>query len=303
MKEMKNKIQKSNYFPKTRILGWWLKKQFLEFSLLLKMIYSQCSFHLIKAQILWLLVHSLIFPFSRILLGGKKAYKICGSLLTNVYFPSVVLSLAPLLKSKVILRDIVDFGAYREICVYNIYFHEALRSGMNIIDIGAHIGMYTIFAAEKIGNTGKVIAIEPESENYKQLLKNIKVNNFFNIIPVNIALFNHEGCEKLYLSSFSGSHSLSPKEDTISSIEVPLKTLDNLLEELNLKKVDIIKIDAEGAEIPILKGAEKTLKANPNAKIIVASYHYPSEIKEVCQFLNERGFKTKVSSGSVVMTI
>ena len=298
-----SKIQKSNYFPKAGVLYWWLKKQFLDFLFLIKLIRFQYSFRLIKAQILWLLVHSLIFPFSRILLGGKKAYKICGSLLINVYFPSVVLSSPPLLKSKVILRDVVDFGAYREICVYNIYFHEALRREMNIIDIGAHIGMYTVLAAEKVGNTGKVIAIEPEPENYKQLLKNIKLNDFRNVIPLNIALFNHEGREKLYLSSFSGSHSLSPKEDTISSIEVPLKTLDNLLEELNLKKVDIIKIDAEGAEIPILKGAEKTLKANPNAKIIVASYHYPSEIKEVCQFLNERGFKTRVLKESIVTTI
>lgn len=298
-----SKIDKSNYFPKVRSIGWWFKKQFLDFLILLKMIYSQCSFQLIKAQISWLLVHSLIFPFCRILLGGKKAYKICGSLLTNVYFPSLVLSFTPLLKSKVILRDFVDFGAYREICGYNVYFYEVLRNGMNVIDIGAHIGVYTVLAAEKVGDTGKVVAIEPEPENYKQLLKNIELNNFRNVTPLNIALFNHEGYENLYLSSLSGSHSLSAKENIVSSIKVPLKTLDNLLEKLNLKKVDIIKIDTEGAEIPILKGAEKTLKTNPNAKIIVASYHYPSEVEEVCQFLNERGFKTIVLKESIIITI
>jgi len=65
----------------------------------------------------------------------------------------------------------------------------------------------------------------------------------------------------------------------------------------------VIKIDVEGAEILVLKGAEKTLKTNPNIKIIVASYHYPSEIEEVTNFLNERGFKTRVSRDGIVMTI
>jgi hypothetical protein len=53
----------------------------------------------------------------------------------------------------------------------------------------------------------------------------------------------------------------------------------------------------------ILKGAEKTLKENPKAKIIVASYHYPSEIKEVTDFLNKRGFKTKITKDGIVMTL
>ena len=95
----------------------------------------------------------------------------------------------------------------------------------------------------------------------------------------------------------------SDRRDEGSSIEVPVKTLDKLVGELNLEKVDIIKIDTEGAEIPILKGAEKTLKANPNVKILVASYHYPLEKKEVCQFLNEKGLKTKVSKEGIVITI
>lgn len=303
-----NKTEKSNYLSRVGSFNWWLKKQFSGFLMLLKMIYFRFPFQLIRAEAVWLLVYGLIFPFCRILLGGEEAYRICGFFINKYYlqkehFRSLIIPLHPLSKNRMMFRDAVDFGAYREICVYNIYFHEALRNGMNIIDIGAHIGVYTVLVAEKVGETGKIIAIEPEPRNYEQLLKNIKINNFRNIIPLNIALFNHEGYEKLFLSSFSSSHSLSPKKDTISSIEVPVKTLDNLLKELNFNTVDIIKIDTEGAEIPILKGAEKTLKANPNAKIIVASYHYPSEKEEVCQFLNERGFKTKVLLGDIVVTI
>jgi FkbM family methyltransferase len=174
---------------------------------------------------------------------------------------------------------------------------------MNVVDIGAHIGMYTILAAEKVGKTGKVVAIEPELKNYKQLTENIDLNGLKNIIFENIALADYNGSGKLYLGSFSESHSLIVPEDKNSYIEVPVKTLDNLLEELNIKKVDIIKIDTEGAEVPILKGAEKTLKANPGCRVILASYHYPSQIKEVSQFLNDRGFKTKVYKDSIVITV
>ena len=192
---------------------------------------------------------------------------------------------------------------YLEIYLDDIYHMKTLRRGMNIVDVGSHIGTYTILAAEKVDKKGKVISIEPEPKNYKQLLQSIKLNNYQNVIPVNTALSDHEGFEKLYLSPFSWGHSLLFKENATSSIEVPTKTLDNLLEELNFKRIDIIKIDAEGSEVPILKGAEKTLKANPNIKIIVAAEHYPSEAKEVCQFLNDRGFKTKVSQDNIVMTI
>jgi FkbM family methyltransferase len=298
-----SKTQKVNdYFPKARILGWWLKKQFLDFLFLIKLIHFQCPPWLIKAQIRWLLVNGLSYPFLRILLGGRKARKICDSLLTNINFP-IVLPLSFLSKNKITLSDTEALWAYHEIYIYNIYSHEVLRKGMTVIDVGAHIGTYTILAAEKVGKNGRVIAVEPESKNYRQLLENIKLNNFQNIVPVNIALLDYEGYEKLYISPLSGTHSLLFKEDAISSIEVQTKPLDRLLEELNLKKIDIIKIDAEGAEIPILRGAEKTLKTNPNLKIFVASYHYPSEVEEVCQFLNERGFKTRVLKEGIVTTI
>ena len=306
MKEMKNKIQNTSaYFPKVSSIIWWAEGQLLSFLGLLKMViyYRRYSFQTIKTQALLLFTNSLIFPIARITLGGRRSYSFCYTFFKAHSSPYLtIISLPPPFKSKIKINE-VDFGHYSEIYFEDVYLQKTLKEGMNIIDIGANVGVYTVLAAEKVGKNGKVIAVEPEPKNYKRLIENINLNGFKNIIPQNIALTDHEGSERLYLSSSSGSHSLSPKEDTISSIEVSLKTLDNLLEELNLKKIDIIKIDTEGSEIPILKGAEKTLKTNPNIKIFVASYHYPSETKEVCQFLNKRGFKTRISSGSVVITI
>ena len=289
---------------KTNILkNEWFKKRLLEFCGLLKMIYFRYPFNAIKTQMIFFLTWMFIYPIPRLIFGTEKACKICHPFLNN-YFPPTILPLAPLLKNKILLRDRIDFGTYIEIHIYNIYFKELLKQGMNVIDIGAHIGTYTTFAAEKIGSTGKVISIEPESRNYNQLCQNIELNKFKNVISKNIALSDHAGLQKLYVSNtYSGRHSLIFKQDENSYSEVQVKTLDSLLEELNVKKVDIIKIDTEGSEISILKGAEKTLKNNPGIKILVAAEHYLSQAQEVCQFLNKKGFKTAVSRERTVMTI
>ena len=295
------KTQKtSNYFPKiSSIIGWFTNAK-NSFFVLLYLIKSHSSFISIRYQVVAFLTHSMVYPVSRIIFGRRKTINIYLRFL-NAH-RSIIFPLPPPLKSKIAMRHI-DPELFNEIYLENIYFHEIIKEGMNIVDIGANIGAYTVLAAEKVGENGKVIAVEPEPQNYNQLLENMRLNNFKNVIPQNIALTDHQGQEKLYLSFSPGSHSLFLPENKNSYIEISVKTVDSLLEELNLKKVDVIKIDTEGAEIPILKGAEKTLKANPNIKIIVAAEHYLSEIEEVCQFLNKRGFKTKVSYGSTVMTI
>jgi len=280
----------------------WLKILRHSFLVLFYAIKLRCPFKIIKYQLINLLTSGLIYPLVRPVLGYKKTHNVCDSL-EMIFCSPEILSLPSPLKSKIlILKQKSDYMMYLEIYLDDIYHMKTLRRGMNIVDVGSHIGTYTILAAEKVDKKGKVISIEPEPKNYKQLLQSIKLNNYQNVIPVNTALSDHEGFEKLYLSPFSWGHSLLFKENATSSIEVPTKTLDNLLEELNFKRIDIIKIDAEGAEMPILKGAKTTLKANPNMKIIIASYHYPSEAKEVCQFLNERNFKTEAFPGGIIMT-
>jgi len=294
------KKEKTKFPTITGIKGWLgiIKTKFL---VLLNLIKLQCPFKFIKIKIIDLSIFALFYPLIRLPLGYKKAGDICDDFL-SIFCPSAILPISLLFKSKIMLpRGMSSYDSYFEIVGQNPYCQESIIKGMNIIDIGANIGMYTVLAAEKTGKDGRVIAIEPEPENYKHLLKNIKLNNFQNVISKNIALTNHEGFEKLYVSSQPACHSLVFKEGKIYSIEVPVKTIDGLLEELNIKKIDIIKIDTEGAEMPILKGAEKTLRANPDMKLFIASYHYPSEIQEVCQFLNERGFKTKVSKEDIVI--
>lgn len=76
-----------------------------------------------------------------------------------------------------------------------------------------------------------------------------------------------------------------------------------MLSELQIEKIDILKIDTEGSEVPILKGAKETLKKNNQMKtVFVASYHYPEQVREVTKLLNECGFSTKVDKNGIVST-
>jgi len=196
--------QKDSYFSS---LAGWFKNLKIVFLLLLRSIKFRYPFRIIKYQTTDLLIHALIYPVSRVILGKKKTLRICAFFLDIVY-PSGILSLPPPFKSKIKMMGWEDLGLYSEIYLENIYSQEVLSRGMNVIDIGAHIGAYTILVAEKVGKDGKVIAIEPEPKNYEQLLKNIQLNHFENVIPPNIALADQDGFKKLYLSSWSGSHSL-----------------------------------------------------------------------------------------------
>jgi FkbM family methyltransferase len=290
--------QKSYYFPKISSTIGWLKNIKNNFSTLLRLIKFNTSSQLVRYQVKNILVYILIYPLLRVIWGKQKAENICNSFLK---FDPLILSLPPPLKSKIIIFS--EPLIYDEIYLKDIYHCNILKEGMNVVDVGAHIGTYTVIAAEKVGANGNIIAIEPEIQNYRRLIENIRLNNFKNVITENIALADHEGVEKLYLHFLPGKDSLVMKEGSISSREVRVKTLDTLLREIGFNKIDVIKIDTEGAEMLILKGAEKTLKENPKAKIIVASYHYPSEIKEVTDFLNKRGFKTKITKDGIVMTL
>ena len=305
--EINNKIIQQNnvsglYFswiPKT---GKFIKLRFTDFQKLTGAIkYIGLSSPLTKFWIINLLVYSFVYPITRIVLGKKISCKIC-SYFVKTPSPPGIFSFPYLMKSRIALRKNVDWGVFIEVHISDAYYKDTLKEGMNVIDIGAHIGAYTILASEKVGNTGKVIAIEPEPQNYQRLLENVIINNFKNVVLKKTALSDHNGLERLYISPSSVRHSLLPQEGKITSIEVIVKTLDILLEELHIKKVDIIKIDVEGAEIEVIKGAKETLQNNPDAKIIVASYHYPGEVKEVQDFLHNMGFKTKVSPFDIVTT-
>jgi len=151
-------------------------------------------------------------------------------------------------------------------------FKRVVKKGNIVVDLGANIGYYSLLAARIVGMEGKVYAFEPEPRNHGLLLKNIELNKYSNIIPVQKAVSNKSGATKLFIST-SGGHSIHELSDGRDFVEVETVTLDEFLKEEG-HHVDVIKIDVEGAEIDAIEGMKQVIKENRNLKMFVEFWPY-----------------------------
>ena len=150
-------------------------------------------------------------------------------------------------------------------------FRRLIRPGMVIIDVGAHVGYYTLIAAKQAGPTGKVYAFEPEPENHALLLKNIELNGYENVVAVKSAVSNHAGSTTLYLTGLdNGRHSVYQHDlPARGSVEVPTTTIDDFLEAQGWPEVNLVKVDVEGAELEVLAGMDRLLRESEGIRLIL----------------------------------
>jgi FkbM family methyltransferase len=167
------------------------------------------------------------------------------------------------------------------------------KQGEVVIDVGAHIGAYTISAARIVGKKGLVVALEPDPENFDLLSMNIKLNKLSNVIALRTAAYESDGTSIMHRSEGSGTHSLVRiPEKFIGEIKVPTVTLDTLVRRFNLDRVDWLKIDVEGAELCVLKGASSALEIVRN---LIAEVWNENQ-NGVFGILKQRGYKITVLS-------
>jgi FkbM family methyltransferase len=141
-----------------------------------------------------------------------------------------------------------------------------VSAGSVVLDIGANIGYYTTLFAQRCAH---VYAIEPAPGNVRLLKHNTRQHRNVTVIPT--AISDREGTATLSLSDVNnGDHQLlnDPSRDHIS---VPVTTVDALMRRHNIARIDLIKIDIQGAEVAAFRGMQRTLAQNPNA-VIVAEY-------------------------------
>ena len=162
--------------------------------------------------------------------------------------------------------------------IYNKFETEIVKNQIKesdiVIDIGAHIGYFSLIFAKLVGNNGKVFSFEPEPENYKILKKNIEINNYQNVILEQKGVSDINNSVKLYSgSTSSGSSRIYKPEQNLSkfnknTIDIQTIILDEYFSKLGLtNKINFIKMDIEGAEILALKGMQKILRESENLKI------------------------------------
>ncbi|MEK7087609.1 MAG: FkbM family methyltransferase [Patescibacteria group bacterium] len=164
-------------------------------------------------------------------------------------------------------------------------FEKTVNKGDVVFDIGANVGFYSLLAAEIVGSSGKVFSFEPLPENVKFLKKHIEINNYKNIFVFDNAVSDKSG------------HSFFKKEDSRSlgrlsdsgKFKVEIIAIDDWIASKKLPMPNVMKIDTEGAEMNVLKGAENTLKAN--RPIIFLSIHSGESHKKCCGYLLSMGYK------------
>ncbi|MEZ0344650.1 MAG: FkbM family methyltransferase [Caldimicrobium sp.] len=163
---------------------------------------------------------------------------------------------------EIVSRTIFRYGLYEPYLTYVLLHY--LDKGMNFIDVGAHLGYYSLLARKLVGESGEVHCFEPTPSTYSILIKNL--GKYKNIYANNQALWSESGKIKIrdYGIVFSAFNSIfSPrlpegKINNFQETEIECLTLDEYVLKKNIKP-NFIKIDAESAEFQILKGSIQTI--------------------------------------------
>jgi FkbM family methyltransferase len=172
-------------------------------------------------------------------------------------------------------------------------FFNSVRKGMTLVDVGVNKGYFSLIFARLMEDSGNVLSFEPDPDNCFWFRQSIKANRYKCIKLYQHALSDKEGSVAFYRGKKSGWGSIIQSPYTTqNAINVKSRKLDNVLEDEEIDKVDFVKIDVEGAELSVLKGAKKTLQRH-NIKLAIDVDLLRLEQKnQLLDFLESFGFRT-----------
>ena len=185
-------------------------------------------------------------------------------------------------------------------------FHRFIHPNMNVVDIGANQGIYSILFSSLVGSQGRVFAFEPEPKLYRALVENCRMNQKSNITFHNLGLSDHTGVAFLHRSTFnSGDNRLGSEGGSEENkVEVKLVKLDDIIQD----QVDFVKIDVQGHELQVLRGMHSILQKNPAIKIYFEMS--PEDLKkagssaqEALEYFHSMGFNLYLSESDFTQPI
>ena len=154
------------------------------------------------------------------------------------------------------------------------------------VDFGAYEGETTLFLAEKVGESGKVYAVEFVPDQLRLLHDNLNANpEQQNRVIVLAHPFWDESGKETFVTGRDGSAKVSFMRQSDENMTFRTITLDDAVAQYRIDKIDFMKFDVEGAELPILRGAVKTLKSF-RPKLAVSLYHADSDFDTIPRFLD-----------------
>lgn len=156
---------------------------------------------------------------------------------------------------------------------------DTLKPGQNFIDVGANIGYYSLIASKQVGTEGRVIAFEPEPQNYALLKNNIELNQLDNVTAVNCGLGHEPGKLELFISQENkGDHRCFDADKNRDAIEIEIRTGDRVFSE-NTSDLHFIKMDTQGFEANIIKGFRDTISKNAHHLSMIVEF-WPFALQE-----------------------
>lgn len=189
---------------------------------------------------------------------------------------------------------------YKEIYLEGVYVDIFnIRKDMVCIDVGANIGIVTQYMRDF---SKKVYAIEPSTEHFEALKKNVEFNKWNNVVPIKAAIAEKDGKMSLSLNKWNRTcHSLNLVYPGAKSESVDTMCFETLFKKYKIKHVDFVKFDVEGYEEPILMG-ESFAKVSKNISAIEVEFHFPNFMK-IVDYITNLGFKARRYDSSAIIVL
>jgi len=154
---------------------------------------------------------------------------------------------------------------------------DLLGKGMTFVDVGANVGLYTLFAARKVGERGQVISIEPSAREFRRLQANVKLNRLRNVLLLKLAMSDTTGERDLLVATkdHSGHNTFGYYADGVTQLDykerVQTSTIDGIVARERVRRVDFLKLDIEGGEFFALEGSINTVRKDHPVILIEVS--------------------------------
>lgn len=234
-----------------------------------------------RMAIAWIRFVRHVWPFQR----GRELGAYVGAFATRVgLLGAEWYEVRPGLWMQLNMRDLVQQtilleGAWDP--ALSKFIEATLSPGDVFVDVGAHVGYFTLLAARRVAASGAVLSIEPNPFAFEQLERNVQRSQLRNVFVEHTACGESRAVVPLYLHAESNSSMaslFSGKASSAGAVEVPCMTLDHLCEARRLQRVTLVKIDVEGAELFVLRGMKGVMKQM--RPVIVIELH-PNLLEDV----------------------
>lgn len=199
-----------------------------------------------------------------------------------------------------------DRWIFNEVVLRKVYLPKELKLTPDsiILDIGAHLGTFTVLAAKMCPN-GKIYAFEPNPENFTILTKNIKLNNLKNVEPIKKAVGDKTGKRIFFINPADSDRHTIVKNCTVNEkefIRIESISLSDFINEKKLDRIDLLKVDCEGCEYELFnKENIETLKYIKQIIMEVHSWNIKCNKQNMINFLEEKIFQVYVKESKDII--